>query len=209
MSHPIITQPLPHDLRNWSFQGMNCEGWDFSGRDIRGCDFSRAKLAGANFRGVIAGRSQEQNINEIKWVIFLLPLSTISAALVALFIIGNIVSPIDTEKRWHDNLAFAISIAIAFTVEAIFIIPNSISAAMMSFEQGNIQYGFGWSVASVVILVMALVMASQAVTRFKIEPGTNFYSADLEGASFRNATLSSCNFDVACVKDVDWSNMTD
>ena len=62
MPRLAITQPLPQDLRNWSFKGMQCEGWDFAGRDIRGCDFSNAKLNGANFTRVIAGRSQKQII---------------------------------------------------------------------------------------------------------------------------------------------------
>ena len=62
MPRLAITQPLPQNLRNQSFKGMNCEGWDFAGRDIRGCDFSNAKLNGATFSKVIAGRSRKQII---------------------------------------------------------------------------------------------------------------------------------------------------
>ncbi len=48
-----ISQPLPQDLCDRSFRGMDCEGWDFSGRDIRGCDFSNAVLNSADFTGAI------------------------------------------------------------------------------------------------------------------------------------------------------------
>jgi hypothetical protein len=210
MPHQVIAQPLPHDLRNWSFKGMNCEGWDFSGCDIRGCDFSRAKLAGADFSSVIAGRSQEQRVGDIKFAILLLPVAIILAPIIALFSIGWFLEEYKelAKMLWNDNVPFTISIAIAFAIESMFIIPNTILEAMLSFGRGNIQDGLAWSVASVVILIMAFVMPSQAIKRFKTVPGTNFYSADLEGASFRNATLRNCNFDVACVKDVDWTNMT-
>jgi hypothetical protein len=217
MSHQVIAQPLPQDLRNWSFKGMNCEGWDFSRCDIRGCDFSRAKLAGADFSNVIAGRSQEQRVGDIKLAILLLPVAIILAPVVMLLSIGWILSaeflaasgfqPFEP-MPWRDNVPFTIAIAIALTIESMFVIPNTTLEAMLSFERGNIQDGLAWSVASVVILIMAFVMPYQAIKRFKTEPGTNFYSADLEGASFRNATLNNCNFDVACVKDVDWTNIT-
>jgi hypothetical protein len=217
MYHQVIAQPLPQDLRNWSFKGMNCEGWDFSGCDIRGCDFSRAKLAGADFSAVIAGRTQEQKIEDIKLIILWLPVAIIFAPIVMLLGVGWILSAeflaaagfnLFERMPWSDNVPFMIAIAIAFTIESMFVIPNTTLEAVLSFGRGNIQDGLAWSVASVVILIMAFIMLSQAIKRFRTEPGTNFYSADLEGAIFRNATLNNCNFDVACVKDVDWTNMT-
>ena len=69
MSRKIITQPLPQDIRDWSFRGMNCEGWDFSGRDIRGCDFRNIKLSDANFNGSITGRSQRQDHESLKAIL--------------------------------------------------------------------------------------------------------------------------------------------
>ena len=60
-----IAQPLPMDIRDWSFRGLDCRGWDFSGRDIRGCDFRNAKLNAANFTKVIAGRSTKQQTRDI------------------------------------------------------------------------------------------------------------------------------------------------
>jgi uncharacterized protein YjbI with pentapeptide repeats len=56
----VITQPLPRDLRNQSFCGLDCAGWDFAKRDLRGCDFRNANLNGANLSQVIGSKSQKQ-----------------------------------------------------------------------------------------------------------------------------------------------------
>jgi uncharacterized protein YjbI with pentapeptide repeats len=53
---------LPSDLRNRSFQELDCEGLDLSGRDIRGCNFRGTKLKDANFSQVTTGRSRRQDL---------------------------------------------------------------------------------------------------------------------------------------------------
>ncbi|OUC16164.1 MAG: hypothetical protein B0A82_03160 [Alkalinema sp. CACIAM 70d] len=78
MPREPLTQPLPKDLQDLSFRGMDCEGWDFSGRDIRGCDFRNANLKDANFINVVAGRSFEKVIKHIRNIFFLVLLGVVS-----------------------------------------------------------------------------------------------------------------------------------
>jgi hypothetical protein len=60
MSRHIVVQPLPQNIQDWSFRGLNCTRWDFSGRDIRGCDFRNANLHGASFAECNTGKSTRQ-----------------------------------------------------------------------------------------------------------------------------------------------------
>jgi Pentapeptide repeats (8 copies) len=93
MPRRIISQPLPIDLRNWSFRGMDCVGWDFEGRDIRGCDFTNARLNQANFKQVVAGRSQKQSIlDAVRTVaIVLLLAAPVAIAFLTVFIWADVV----------------------------------------------------------------------------------------------------------------------
>jgi hypothetical protein len=100
MSRPPIAQPLPFDISNWSFRGMDCEGWNFSGRDIRGCDFRNAKLKGANFSGAIAGANQKQRF---KHNLIMIPVVITGLAIGAFLVgvnAGGISSPVAAVLYW-------------------------------------------------------------------------------------------------------------
>ncbi len=203
MPRLAITQPLPQDLRNWSFKRMNCEGWDFVGRDIRGCDFSNAKLNGANFTRVIAGRSQKQIISE------LLITGAFAFGVAVAFIFTGVFA-----------LAFAVPLALAFALTGTFALigkfaftgavafagTGAVLKAIEAFNKGQIFLGIGLSVLALVCLHFALFSAREAIREFKNATGTNFKGADLRGVDFSHATLNNCNFNQADTSYINWSH---
>jgi Pentapeptide repeats (8 copies) len=191
MLRRIVSQPLPMDIRNWSFRGRNCEGWDFEGRNIRGCDFRNAKLADANFSKVIAGRSRRQ-----------LVVGTLLAFAGAFAFIGA------------GGLAFAIVVILAFVFAALagfrvsagFVlvfggmvaganaVPFAVSKAIPAFSKGQTTEGIVRSAVAIFFLLFALYSTRESVREFRKVAGTNFEGADLKGATFSTANVSNTNF---------------
>jgi uncharacterized protein YjbI with pentapeptide repeats len=191
MSRRVITQPLPMDLRDWSFRGRDCEGWDFEGRDIRGCDFRNAKLADANFSKVIAGRSRIQVV-----------VGTLLAFAGAFAFTGA------------DGRAFAVSLIFIFAfvvltgfrVSAGFVVvvtgtvvganavPFAGSNAIQAFSEGKTTEGVVFSAVAIFFLLFTLHSMRETVREIKNGTGTNFEGADLKKANFSSANLSNTNF---------------
>ena len=210
MPRLVIAQPLPQDLRNGSFRGMNCEGWDFEGRDIRGCDFRNAKLKGANFSQVIAGRSRKQIIVELLIaVIFVVALAVSVASMFA----GAVIFAVTVSV----TVAFAIIFAVVFiglfvvAFIGIFVSASALGvagwAAIDVFSEGRIPKGIFFSVIAIVCLIIFLYFLRESIREFKNLTGTNFKGADLQGVNFSHATLNNCNFDQADTRYVNWSHV--
>jgi uncharacterized protein YjbI with pentapeptide repeats len=191
MPRRVIAQPLPMDIRNWSFRGRDCEGWAFEGRDIRGCDFRNAKLADANFSQVIAGRSQIQVV-----------VGTLLALAGAFAFTGA------------GGLAFAILVVLAFVFAAlagfrasdgfILVVGGSVvganavtfavSKAIQAFSKGQTTEGVTLSAVAIFFLLFALYSTRESVREFKKVTGTNFEGADLKEANFSSSNLSDTDF---------------
>jgi len=226
MPRLALTQPLPQDLRNQSFKGMNCEGWDFAGRDIRGCNFSNAKLKSADFSKATAGRSQKQ-------IIISLLVAGVDAGVVAIIFAG--AGAFVGAFSFRDIFAFvaSFSFASAFTIGSVFVVAAIsvgvfvgifaiifavvfagavISAfaglrAIEAFGNGQILLGLGFSVLAILCFSLAHASAGKAIQEVKNATGTNFKGADLTGVDFSHATLNNCNFEQADISHVNWSHV--
>ena len=226
MPRLVITQPLPQDLRNWSFEEMNCEGWDFAGRDIRGCDFRNAKLNDADFSKAIAGRSQKQIITSLLiavgvavavavvfTVVFVFAFA-VSAEVagtgrfaVAFAFVVIVVAGLAVAVAFLFAFAFSVTVAIVFSVAVAFTGVFTILRAIEAFGNGQILFGLGFSVGALVCFGFALFSAGQAIREVKNATGTNFKGADLTGVDFSHATLSNCNFEDATTRHINWSHI--
>ena len=198
MACPVVTPPLPQDLRNLSFLGMNCAGWDFSGRDIRGCDFRNAKLNGANFSGSIAGTNQKRQFKTV----IVMTLAFITGLGLGSFLVGVSASIASTVaflfwKKRPIVFDFALTGIYwgAFLAASIKII-NSLS-------NGRTAYAIG--LASIAFLAMAFLWTYETKKTFRYRSGTTFKNANLEGANFSEAVLDDCNFDKANLNNVTFS----
>lgn len=195
MSRPPIVQPLPIDLRNWSFRGMDCAGWDFSRRDIRGCDFRNAKLNGANFSGAIGGINQKK---QFKTLIMMILAVITGLAIGASFVEvrAGIASPgvlVFWKKR---PVIFDFAITGIFW-GAFFAASIKIIRALSS---GTTAYAMG--LAAIAFLVIAIFWTDETRNAFNSKIGTTFTNANLEGANFSDAILDNCNFDKANLTNV-------
>jgi uncharacterized protein YjbI with pentapeptide repeats len=233
MPRRVIAQPLPLDLRNWSFRGANCEGWDFSGRDIRGCDFRNAKLKGANFRGVIAGRSQRQILATVAGSIAGAGTGVITGlivgagagastgALVGVLVAGAVAGAVAVLIGAVAVLgtvlgASAGTVAIAVIGSVTVLVAGSVTVlgvvfgavAVYVFESGNILGGIVGLILAIGCLLIAFYSAREAIREIKAATGTDFASADLQGVDFSHAKLNNCNFAGVNTQYVNWSHAT-
>ena len=195
MSRKIITQPLPQNIRNWSFRGMDCEGWDFSRRDIRGCDFRNAKLNSANFSGAIAGANQKK---QFKTVIMMI-LAVITGLAIGAFLVEVGSGGIGTAVflGWKKRPVF-----FDFAITGIFwgaFLAASIKI-IRALSSGTTAYAMG--LAAIAFLVIAMFWTDKARNAFNSKMGTTFKNANLEGANFSEAVLENCNFDKANLTNV-------
>jgi uncharacterized protein YjbI with pentapeptide repeats len=197
MSRPPIAQPLPFDISNWSFRGLDCEGWNFSGRDIRGCDFRNAKLKGANFSGAIAGANQKQRF---KHKLIMIPVVITGLAIGAFLVgvnAGGISSPVAAVLYWKKR-----PVTFDFASTGIFwgaFLCASIRI-ISALTNGRTAYGMG--MAAIAFLVIAIFWTDNARMAFKSKIGTNFKNANLEGANFSDALLDNCDFNKANLVNV-------
>ena len=234
MPRRVIAQPLPTNIRNWSFRGLDCAGWDFSGRDIRGCDFSRAQLQGANFSRVTAGRSREQVIREIlilfivAIVVSFLLLITVNASSideirnVVTLVVAGIAATVgglamacifilESAGAADGTFRFVISLtfAVAILVLCLFAFSSTGLRAFESFSLGQMAIGILWSTAGILFLAPTLYATNETIRGFKQMTGTNFMYANLQRADFSFAMLNNCNFSKANTTYVNWSNVTE
>ena len=195
MSRPPIAQPLPVDLRNWSFRGMNCAGWDFSRRDIRGCDFRNANLKGVNFSNAIAGATQKQ---QFKHVIMLIP-AVFTGFAIGLFLVGSGASTggMVVFVAWKKR-----PIIFDFALSGLFwgtVLGASLKITS-ALSNGKAAYAMG--IASIAFLGLAIWWSYEAKKSFKSKIGTTFKNANLEDVNFSDAVLDNCNFDKANLTNV-------
>ena len=195
-----IAQPLPMDIRDWSFRGLECQCWDFSGRDIRGCDFRNAKLNAANFSEAIAGRSAKQQIIDIG---IAFAVAFIVTGAVAAVVTGAVAAVVTGAFAF----AFAFVIAVAVAVAGAFAGAALARNAIDSFAKGQILLGIVFSVLAIAAFVFAIYSAREAVKEFKNATGTDFSGACLKSVDFTDATLSNCKFDDAETSYVNWTNV--
>jgi uncharacterized protein YjbI with pentapeptide repeats len=198
----VISQPLPIDIRNWSFRGLNCEGWDFEGRDIRGCDFRNAKLAGAKFDKVTGGRSQRQITIDIALALALVlafAFTFVGAIAVAIAVAGAVAGA----GAFTGAFAFAGAVAAAAAIAAA----GAGLSAIQAFSTGQITVGVVLSAVAIVCFIFAIYSGRGTVREFKKATGTNFKDANLKRATFSHATLNNCDFDNAETAYVDWSHV--
>jgi uncharacterized protein YjbI with pentapeptide repeats len=198
MPRRITAQPLPLDLRDWSFRGANCEGWDFSGRDIRGCDFRKARLKGANFSGAIAGRSRRQIVTGVLTGSYDIgkhvdarteTIETLLTVYIYILLIGLQVRTLS----WSSFLMFA------FLGGAV---------TFIYFRQGQILEGVLGSMAVIVLLLISFYLIRKQVLISEAGMGTDFTGADLQSVDFSHAVLNNCSFENTTTRYVNWCYAT-
>lgn len=181
-----FTEPLPKDLRNGSFRGLNCEGWDFSGRDIRGCDFRAANLKGANFKGAIAGRSNQQIVRAI---------------FAAIGLIGAVVT------IFFASFAFVFAFVFAIVGAGVGLVQFAGVAINAVWVAAIIAFGIAVFDAVIFVFVAAIILSSVfglrlgegflgLGTMLEMLLGTDFRGADLTDTDFSHAVLNHCKFDI-------------
>ena len=194
-----IAQPLPMDIRNWSFRGLDCQGWDFSGRDIRGCGFRNAQLDAANFTRVIAGMSTKQ---QIRGIVFAFAFAFAGTGTGALAVAG----------------AGAFAVAVAFAgagagVGAVAVAGAGAGAvltrnAVDSFAEGQILLGIISSLLAIAACAFGIYTIREAFKKFKNGTGTDFSGACLRSVDFTSAILNNCKFDDAETGYVNWTDVS-
>ena len=208
MSKRVIAQPLPLDIRDWSFRGLDCQGWDFSGRDIRGCDFRNANLNGCNFTEAIAGRSEKQQtrdiiITNVLAVAFVLAIAFASA--------GPVAVAVTFASAFAFTGAFAVSIAVSVAFIGAVVVSVSVAVllrtAIDAFARGQVLAGLVFSLLSLFMFVIAIYSTRAAVKEFKNGAGTDFSGAILTFVDFTDAVLNNCKFDNAETSNVNWKNV--
>jgi uncharacterized protein YjbI with pentapeptide repeats len=228
MPHPDLVPPLPQDLQNRSFKGLDCAGWDFSGRDIRGCDFRKSNLRDADFTGVHTGRTQQQISRETIGI----PIGLILGIVFVVLMMTAYKSPA-VPTRESINAAFrlatftnAITVAAMLPVLVIFsylrlnaglmAMTGAMSIATFSVPIFNLMNSRVITpLISIGIFIVGAVCASgfgffyykQAVKFFRNAIGTDFQGANLSGANFTNAILKNCAFKQANLSQANWSNV--
>jgi hypothetical protein len=219
MPRHVIAQPLPMDLRNWSFRGRSCEGWDFEGRDIRGCDFGSANLHKANFSQCTAGRTLKQIIYDFFVVFF-----TMSSVIVAAISIGdkslsivNIIitvqglSSLEPNKvrnflgitKWNLHIILA-----ACTGTYLGASSYPISSSINNLQKGNILGAFFWGLSSFIFIGSAILNLNLIKQELKQRFGTSFRASLLENANFSGSILHNCNFDGSRLQFINWYKAT-
>jgi uncharacterized protein YjbI with pentapeptide repeats len=230
MPQQPIVQPLPQNLQNWSFKGLDCSGWDFSGRNIRGCNFLGCNLTGVNFSNCNAGRSKAENNRSILTMILSVGLST---AFVARLFFGwglqkysSTMTEQYLDKVHQSNQSIILITGIIFfaamlSLMAIDIIVASTTictvilfAFIGSFILSAVNLGgSAWGLALILLFVIFIPVGIGKyyfplfVRNWKNLIGTNFQGANLRGADFTNANLSNCLFNQADVSNVNWANV--
>jgi uncharacterized protein YjbI with pentapeptide repeats len=219
MPRHVIAQPLPMDLRNWSFRGRNCEGWDFEGRDIRGCDFGSANLHKANFSQCTAGRTLKQIIYDFFVVFF-----TMSSVIVAAISIGdksfyivNIIltiqglSSLEPNKvrnflgitKWNLHIILAACTGIYLGASSY-----PISSSINDLQKGNILGAFFWGLSSFIFIGSAILNLNLIKQELKQRFGTSFRASFLANANFSGSILHNCNFDGSRLQFINWYKAT-
>ena len=215
MPYSIISQPLPQDLRNWSFREMNCECWDFSGRDIRGCNFSNAKLNGANFSQVIAGRSQRQNAQHmiLKAILAGLLTGPFTGTFIALGagagtgeFTSEDIAPFLSALIGVAAVIGAVTGAVIGVSAAIFADLGMVFAWIAIRSSSRLESRVAFAIIAVMFFWFALLMAEQHIREFQNSTGTSFRGANLQKADFSQATLNNCTFGGAEISYVNWSD---
>jgi uncharacterized protein YjbI with pentapeptide repeats len=232
LKQPIV-QPLPHNLQNWSFKGLDCSGWDFSGRDIRGCNFLGSNLHHADFSNCTAGRSQQQINREITMMIL--------GAIVGAIGILIILHPIGIQTYSNattDAMIYAVGDAnraailrgsvLGFIMWGLFCFVGtrlSILSMMTMFMTVPLTLLLDIAVSTVnlglrswidilflaVIIFCAIVFCffnykNVIAKEFKNTIGTSFQGANLNGLNFTDALLNNCSFQKADTSDITWTN---
>jgi uncharacterized protein YjbI with pentapeptide repeats len=232
MRHPKIVLPLPQDLQNYCFKGLDCAGWDFSGRDIRGCDFRKTNLHNADFTGVHAGRTKQQ-INREKIGI---PIGLILGVVFAIVLMTAYKSPailtresIDAAARMA-TLTLAIGMTLMFVAAAGFqffglstgliAMTAALMLGMMATNMFSLMDSMSrlsqpqYELMAMAFIGHALVLPGlsifyyrQMVKIFHNAIGTNFQGANLSGANFTDAMLKNCAFKDADISQANWTNV--
>jgi Pentapeptide repeats (8 copies) len=232
MPRPNLVPPLPQDLQNRSFKGMNCAGWDFSGRDIRGCDFRKSNLSDADFTGVHTGRTNQQ-INREKIGI---PIGLILGVVFAIVLMTAYKSPailtresIDAAARMA-TLTLAIGMTLMFVAVAGFQFFSlstgliSMTAALMLGMMATNMFSLmdsmsrmsqpQYELMAIAFIVHAIILPGlsifyyrQMTKIFRNAIGTDFQGANLSGANFTDAMLKNCAFKDADISQANWTNV--
>jgi Pentapeptide repeats (8 copies) len=229
MRHPDLVPPLPQDLQNRSFKGMDCAGWDFSGRDIRGCDFRKSNLRDADFTGVHTGRTKQQ-INREKIGI---PIGVILGVVFGVMLMTAHKTPtvstlesLDAAARMAE-FTIVTAVALMFGAIATFVwlrlsagmmaMTGAMSIAPLSVPIFNlINSPLNALPIKVVIFIVGAVFSSGAgvfyyrltVKLFHNAIGTDFQGANLSGANFTDAMLKNCAFKQADLSQANWTNVS-
>jgi uncharacterized protein YjbI with pentapeptide repeats len=228
MPRRVIAQPLPMDLRNWSFRGLNCEGWNFQGRDLRGCDFRNANLSSTNFSKTVNGRSRKQNVRDVVIVLFRSAMAAFAffVAFSSVFMTAAFsANQPDIEKGYALATAFLMAGVLIFLGAVILVSVGTVIRAdvfagaslgtstvtgLRSVEAslgGQILAGISFGVVTIFCLVLSLDRIRESIRELKNATGTNFKSAILENADFSSAKLDNCNFDEADTSYVNWNQV--
>jgi uncharacterized protein YjbI with pentapeptide repeats len=219
MPRRVIAQPLPMDLRNWSFRGLNCQGWDFEGRDIRGCDFGSAYLYKANFSQCTTGRTLKQIIYDFFVVFFMTSIVIVAAISIGdkAFFFVNILSSVQvlssrepnevknffgiTKRNFYIILA---AFAGAYLGTSLYPISSSINA----LQKEDILGAFLWGLASFIFIGFAILNLNSIKQELKQRFGTSFSTSYLTNANFSGSILHNCNFDGSSLQFINWHKAT-
>jgi uncharacterized protein YjbI with pentapeptide repeats len=229
MHHPAIVPPLPHNLQNQSFRGMDCGGWDFSGRDIRGCNFQNSNLHGADFTDCNAGRSPQQ-IDRDKMAIFL------GLFLGIIFGIVMMTSPPSSSILTRESIDANFQAAMLKNIIATIILLGTIGIfSLLGMTTGLTAMTGSLSMSSMCTVIFSLMHSPLIelwhggiifvvngvflsilgvfyyriiIKQFCDEIGTNFQNANLSSANFTNATLKNCRFDRADLSQTNLTNVS-
>jgi uncharacterized protein YjbI with pentapeptide repeats len=204
MSRRVIAQPLPMDLRNWSFRGLNCEGWNFQGRDIRGCDFRNANLNNANFSRSLTGKSRKQNLSNAVGL-FVIIIAGAFTGILAAAITGSFLGAFTSAFIIVGAVvgAFLSAVSIVSLIGRIVSIPGAFPgafsggfggvlavvslAAIEDFGKGRISSGISLIPIMILPLVIFYCLICAAIREFKRSAGTNFKGATLINTDFSNS----------------------
>jgi hypothetical protein len=228
MRQPQLVPPLPPDLQNRSFKGMNCAGWDFSGRDIRGCDFRDSNLSAADFTGCYAGRSPRQIYRDRVGI----SIGLILGVIFPLVLMTSYKSP---KILTDESIAaagrmggYTIGIGLILLLAAIAILQflgmnsglrlmscgmsiSSFSVPMFSLMDSPVIELTGRIMIFTILVVLSLGLGifywRLTVKDYHYAIGTNFQSANLGGANFTDARLMNCAFKKADLSHTNWTNV--
>jgi hypothetical protein len=215
MTRQALSQPLPMDLRDYSFRGTNCEGWDFSGRDIRGCDFRTATLTGANFSRAIAGRSPKQTSTDITIAVAIILALVVALAITTRAItefpvgaaIGVTVAGVIAGKVSDAGNAggtFGVAGGSAIVIMGVGASIVVVASMLISEGKTSTEVILG-AMGGLFVLYMGCLSFKAAIKEFKNATGTNFENAALKGVNFSYSELNNCSFRGADTSLVNWT----